>query len=214
MTPPTRSATRRRPSVRTRSTSRPWSAKIEQAIADGADGIITCPLDPAAFKGVIDEAKEAASSSPRSAASTSRTRPSRSAPTTQPTARCPPTSSPRQTGGKGQVGHPRHRPDDAQPGRPGRGLQGAHRGEVPGHQGPHLGRRQQRRRRRRPEDRRHGQRLSRDELPVDHRRAPRPAPCPPASARRARSPATSRCSPSTPRTRPSRRSRTAGSPRP
>jgi len=30
---------------------------IEQAIADGADGIITCPLDPAAFKGVIGEAK-------------------------------------------------------------------------------------------------------------------------------------------------------------
>ena len=32
-------------------------SQIEQAIADGADGIITCPLDPAAFKGVIDEAK-------------------------------------------------------------------------------------------------------------------------------------------------------------
>lgn len=32
---------------------------IEQAIADGADGIITCPLDPAAFKGVIDQAQEA-----------------------------------------------------------------------------------------------------------------------------------------------------------
>jgi ABC-type sugar transport system substrate-binding protein len=32
-------------------------SQIEQAIADGADGIITCPLDPAAFKGVIDKAK-------------------------------------------------------------------------------------------------------------------------------------------------------------
>jgi ABC-type sugar transport system substrate-binding protein len=32
-------------------------SQIEQAITDGADGIITCPLDPAAFKGVIDEAK-------------------------------------------------------------------------------------------------------------------------------------------------------------
>src|SRR5438876_4295510 len=32
-------------------------SQIEQAIAVGADGIITCPLDPAAFKGVIDEAK-------------------------------------------------------------------------------------------------------------------------------------------------------------
>lgn len=32
-------------------------SQIEQAIADGADGIITCPLDPAAFKGVIDQAK-------------------------------------------------------------------------------------------------------------------------------------------------------------
>ncbi|MFO1142522.1 MAG: substrate-binding domain-containing protein [Amaricoccus sp.] len=32
---------------------------IEQAIADKADGIITCVLDPAAFKGVIDEAKAA-----------------------------------------------------------------------------------------------------------------------------------------------------------
>jgi ABC-type sugar transport system substrate-binding protein len=32
-------------------------SQIEQAIADGADGIITCPLDPAAFKGVIAEAK-------------------------------------------------------------------------------------------------------------------------------------------------------------
>ena len=34
-------------------------SQIEQAIADGADGIITCPLDPAAFKGVIDQAKAA-----------------------------------------------------------------------------------------------------------------------------------------------------------
>jgi ABC-type sugar transport system substrate-binding protein len=32
-------------------------SEIEQAIADNADGIITCPLDPAAFKGVIDQAK-------------------------------------------------------------------------------------------------------------------------------------------------------------
>jgi ABC-type sugar transport system substrate-binding protein len=32
---------------------------IEQAIADKADGIITCVLDPAAFKNVIDEAKAA-----------------------------------------------------------------------------------------------------------------------------------------------------------
>ena len=32
---------------------------IEQAIADKADGIITCSLDPAAFKNVIDEAKAA-----------------------------------------------------------------------------------------------------------------------------------------------------------
>ncbi|HET7716270.1 MAG TPA: substrate-binding domain-containing protein [Bauldia sp.] len=32
-------------------------SQIEQAITDGADGIITCPLDPAAFKGVIDDAK-------------------------------------------------------------------------------------------------------------------------------------------------------------
>ncbi len=32
---------------------------IEQAIADKADGIITCVLDPAAFKGVVDEAKAA-----------------------------------------------------------------------------------------------------------------------------------------------------------
>jgi ABC-type sugar transport system substrate-binding protein len=30
---------------------------IEQAIADGADGIITCSLDPAAFKGVVETAK-------------------------------------------------------------------------------------------------------------------------------------------------------------
>lgn len=34
-------------------------SNIEQAIADGADGIITCPLDPAAFAGVIGTAKEA-----------------------------------------------------------------------------------------------------------------------------------------------------------
>ncbi len=34
-------------------------SQIEQAIADKADGIITCPLDPAAFKGVIDQAKAA-----------------------------------------------------------------------------------------------------------------------------------------------------------
>lgn len=33
--------------------------QIEQAIADGADGIITCPLDPAAFADVIDTAQEA-----------------------------------------------------------------------------------------------------------------------------------------------------------
>lgn len=32
-------------------------SQIEQAMADGADGIITCPLDPAAFKSVIDDAK-------------------------------------------------------------------------------------------------------------------------------------------------------------
>lgn len=32
-------------------------SQIEQAIADGADGIITCPLDPTAFKSVIDDAK-------------------------------------------------------------------------------------------------------------------------------------------------------------
>jgi ABC-type sugar transport system substrate-binding protein len=32
-------------------------SQIEQAITDGADGIITCPLDPAAFEGVIDDAK-------------------------------------------------------------------------------------------------------------------------------------------------------------
>lgn len=32
---------------------------IEQAIADHADGIITCPLDPAAFKSVIDQAQSA-----------------------------------------------------------------------------------------------------------------------------------------------------------
>ncbi len=32
---------------------------IEQAIADKADGIITCSLDPAAFKNVIDQAKAA-----------------------------------------------------------------------------------------------------------------------------------------------------------
>lgn len=32
---------------------------IEQAIADKADGVITCSLDPAAFKGVIDKAKAA-----------------------------------------------------------------------------------------------------------------------------------------------------------
>ena len=32
-------------------------SQIEQAIADDADAIITCPLDPAAFKAVIDEAK-------------------------------------------------------------------------------------------------------------------------------------------------------------
>jgi ABC-type sugar transport system substrate-binding protein len=32
---------------------------IEQAIADKADGIITCSLDPAAFKGIIDQAKSA-----------------------------------------------------------------------------------------------------------------------------------------------------------
>lgn len=34
-------------------------SQIEQAIADKADGIITCVLDPAAFKTVIDEAKAA-----------------------------------------------------------------------------------------------------------------------------------------------------------
>ena len=34
-------------------------SEIEQAIADKADGIITCPLDPAAFKAVIDKAKAA-----------------------------------------------------------------------------------------------------------------------------------------------------------
>ena len=34
-------------------------SNIEQAIADGADGIITCPLDPAAFAAVIAQAKEA-----------------------------------------------------------------------------------------------------------------------------------------------------------
>ena len=34
-------------------------SQIEQAIADKADGIITCPLDPAAFKGTIDKAKAA-----------------------------------------------------------------------------------------------------------------------------------------------------------
>ncbi|MCX5515771.1 sugar ABC transporter substrate-binding protein [Kaistia algarum] len=34
-------------------------SQIEQAIADKADGIITCSLDPAAFKSVIDEAKAA-----------------------------------------------------------------------------------------------------------------------------------------------------------
>ena len=34
-------------------------SNIEQAIADGADGIITCPLDPAAFKDVIDKAQAA-----------------------------------------------------------------------------------------------------------------------------------------------------------
>ena len=32
---------------------------IEQAIADKADGVITCSLDPAAFKGIIDKAKAA-----------------------------------------------------------------------------------------------------------------------------------------------------------
>jgi ABC-type sugar transport system substrate-binding protein len=31
--------------------------QIEQAITDKADGILTCPLDPAAFKSVIDKAK-------------------------------------------------------------------------------------------------------------------------------------------------------------
>jgi ABC-type sugar transport system substrate-binding protein len=34
-------------------------SEIEQAIADGAEGIITCPLDPAAFADVIDTAQEA-----------------------------------------------------------------------------------------------------------------------------------------------------------
>lgn len=34
-------------------------SQIEQAIADKADGIITCVLDPAAFKSVIDDAKAA-----------------------------------------------------------------------------------------------------------------------------------------------------------
>jgi ABC-type sugar transport system substrate-binding protein len=34
-------------------------SQIEQAIADKADGIITCVLDPAAFKSVVDEAKAA-----------------------------------------------------------------------------------------------------------------------------------------------------------
>ncbi len=34
-------------------------SQIEQAITDGADGIITCPLDPAAFADVIDTAQEA-----------------------------------------------------------------------------------------------------------------------------------------------------------
>jgi len=34
-------------------------SEIEQAIADKADGIITCPLDPAAFKAVIAKARAA-----------------------------------------------------------------------------------------------------------------------------------------------------------
>lgn len=34
-------------------------SNIEQAIADGADGIITCPLDPAAFKDIIATAQAA-----------------------------------------------------------------------------------------------------------------------------------------------------------
>lgn len=34
-------------------------SQIEQAIADGADGILTCPLDPAAFEDVIGQAQEA-----------------------------------------------------------------------------------------------------------------------------------------------------------
>ena len=34
-------------------------SQIELAIADKADGIITCPLDPAAFKAVIDQAQAA-----------------------------------------------------------------------------------------------------------------------------------------------------------
>jgi len=34
-------------------------SQIEQAISDKADGIITCSLDPDAFKGVIDQAKAA-----------------------------------------------------------------------------------------------------------------------------------------------------------
>jgi ABC-type sugar transport system substrate-binding protein len=36
--------------------------EIEQAITDGADGIITCPLDTAAFKGVIEKVKAKGSS--------------------------------------------------------------------------------------------------------------------------------------------------------
>src|SRR5262249_44721751 len=31
--------------------------ELDQAISDGADGIITCPTDTAAFKGVIEKAK-------------------------------------------------------------------------------------------------------------------------------------------------------------
>ena len=65
-------------------------SQIEQAITDGADGIITCPLDPAAFKGVSTRPRPRASSSHRSAAST-RTPASRSAPVTSSMAASRPT---------------------------------------------------------------------------------------------------------------------------
>ena len=98
-------------------------SQIEQAITDGADGIITCPLDPAAFKGVIDEAKakgivvaSIGCVDPNATFSVGTGN--------EQYGRVSADLINEQTGGKAEVAHPRHRPDDAQPARPGRRASG------------------------------------------------------------------------------------------